>query len=630
MSAELLDVLCALFFLVVLTLVSRFEKQLKQEDRQGYYNIVGGLVVLAMVSLARMYHGIGLFAVVPFLSEPIFFRLTNWIGVIVGCVLTVSGISHWLPLSRTYRRFAEERLGHLELIKKMEQLAALDTNTPSMLSQAAQMMVDHCRLDRGEVFLCSQRRRVFIQLDSSGKPASETTVAALLTDLAARVGWSDQGLLDTDALLRQWPDEDQRPQAIVPVEVNGRTAAMFLLNGETELSAEARADLKMAGEVVARVIDYRKLHAMAQHLANREDCWRRFVAAIDLKRGVGDCTIKIARQLKSILAFDYMSLTVLTNRRQVHRFSVGSNSTLLKEKGLDYETFMAQLEPLLSVGQPAIRNNVTGDSLSDIDTMIVNSSLNSVVLVPLLQDGSVEGVLALGSRSRRAFDRLGMDTLRMISTSLAQALSSESMRFELRRRERRHDRINRFLEEISRLESSESIFRRAATMLADELKTTMVRIGTIDASGNFLESKAMVLQQSMDVVAPPDGHLILSLMPYHQLVSDNGRVMMINQEDTANPMIESERCQAFFPEMKSALLVPVKLDGRVVGIIGLAEARSWDRYRYDQGDIRYATSIAGALGLSMHRMQSSTQSAETPWRARTSPRISENVVEQTH
>jgi hypothetical protein len=62
-------------------------------------------------------------------------------------------------------------------------------------------------------------------------------------------------------------------------------------------------------------------------------------------------------------------------------------------------------------------------------------------------------------------------------------------------------------------------------------------------------------------------------------------------------MSEAEAIQSFVGEIKSALLVPIEVAGRVQAVISLGEMRQTDRFRYEQDDLMFVSTVASALAL---------------------------------
>ena len=142
MPFESADWPMSVFLLIALVLVRGFQKQIKTVSTRSYDNIAGGLVVLVIAAVARIYHATGLLESVPFLSETVFFDLAYWIGVITGATLVISGVADWLPLARDYRRYHRSRIEHLDLLRKVEQLVGVENRVETVLSTTLQYMVE--------------------------------------------------------------------------------------------------------------------------------------------------------------------------------------------------------------------------------------------------------------------------------------------------------------------------------------------------------------------------------------------------------------------------------------------------------------------------------------------------------
>ena len=106
---HLFDFAGAVVFLLALIAVSRFSRYITAQDREAYNHVVTGLVILAIISLSKIYSDAGLFSRAPFVSEPLFFQLLFWIGIITGLAFLISGVTNWVPLSRSYRKYNRDR-----------------------------------------------------------------------------------------------------------------------------------------------------------------------------------------------------------------------------------------------------------------------------------------------------------------------------------------------------------------------------------------------------------------------------------------------------------------------------------------------------------------------------------------
>ena len=140
------------FFLVSLILFRQCEKPIKAESVEGYRRLMGGLILLSLTALARLYQSIGMLQQVPFLSETIFFDLVYWVMVIAGGAMIVSGAAHWLPLARQNKQLSQVRIDRLDLLRRIEQLIGVENRLDTILTHALQYMIEASNLGSGMVF----------------------------------------------------------------------------------------------------------------------------------------------------------------------------------------------------------------------------------------------------------------------------------------------------------------------------------------------------------------------------------------------------------------------------------------------------------------------------------------------
>jgi signal transduction histidine kinase len=114
-----------------------------------------------------------------------------------------------------------------------------------------------------------------------------------------------------------------------------------------------------------------------------------------------------------------------------------------------------------------------------------------------------------------------------------------------------------------------------------------------------MSSRAIAHDPSTAPSTPGDGHMVMSLMPLHHMTRDSGRILMVNQSDAEHHMTPAEAGQAFFPEVQSAMLVPVMLGQQVLAVIGIADSRHEDRRSFRRPDVLLARSISAILALAI-------------------------------
>ena len=84
-------------------------------------------------------------------------------------------------------------------------------------------------------------------------------------------------------------------------------------------------------------------------------------------------------------------------------------------------------------------------------------------------------------------------------------------------------------------------------------------------------------------------------MPRHEEVIRTARTIHARTGDTIGPMSEMEMNQLFEPSVRTACLVPISGDNRVIGIVSLG-AKS-ESGQFNEHDILFAASVAEILAM---------------------------------
>ncbi len=601
MELQMIDLAMPLFFLSALILVAKFKKQLADKNAGSYLSISAGLVILAMATLSRVYSSTGVFNAIPFLSVPLFYQLLFWIGIITGLTFLLSGVSSWLPLSQTYQRHVRMRLKHLELIKKVEQLVGIERSLSVILNQALRYMVEHYGLLKGAAYAYSRKQKKLLFLSSSGSAAiSEAHIKDIIFDDACEEKLLENGALYDGQIVKEVPEDVARPNLVLPVVVNGKLSSLFLLWHEEKAvwNNEDKVNLKIAADIIARKVVHDKVQIMEDFRTQQQEWLQSFCKVVDSARNIKENLPRIARWLTKLIPAELISLTVVYDHGNVQRFSTGVDGTLLAEKGIDlYSNHF--LQRIFERGEPLVVKDVWRKTTVPVDDLIRGSGMRSLIVFPLTNGKTNMGAVVVGSRLPNHFDARKIELIKSAIPLLNSLLSQEIYRYELNLTERRIDLLDSFLVDCGKNAGLQKLFELAAGLLSKTLNTSVVRISTYDHDGSFLRSRALSLLRPIEGITPANGHMILSLMPYHTLVRDSGQPMLINQQDSDKKISEAEAKQMAGSDLKSALLVPIKVGQEVPAVISLAELRGLDRYRYTQADIQFADSVASALSLAI-------------------------------
>ena len=374
---------------------------------------------------------------------------------------------------------------------------------------------------------------------------------------------------------------------------------VFLLwsTKDAVVDEESTTDLKTAVDIIANKIALdreQQLRAIRRQRRLLEDSLSRVV---DHRRGLKENLAGMAPLVCEDLPAEIVSIAVISEAHTVRRFSAGRNGSVLSEIGVDIEEHGGHLRQVLRRGEPVILHDTGDQQCRVVEGLPVGGGVKSLISLPLKHGQRTVGAITLGSGIASRYSSRELHLLEGVASMVKGMVVDDIHRTVSSRIEKRRSVLSRFLAECSGVNDADGCFREAARLLHTELQTSMVRISTFDSGGAFLRSRALVRQHGVEVLTPDEGHMVLSLMPYHCLVRDTGRIMLVNQQETDRKIDEAEARQSLIPELEAALLVPIRVGQQVVGVISIADKREWSKYHYRHGDVALVSSMASVLAL---------------------------------
>jgi GAF domain-containing protein len=291
------------------------------------------------------------------------------------------------------------------------------------------------------------------------------------------------------------------------------------------------------------------------------------------------------------------------------RYTIGRSGSVLEEKGLLVPGEGTAVGRVRASGRPLITGTEDGSDRQKTPEMQPGSSMKSRLTAPLFDNARLVGVVTVGSEQPGAYTRRHLELLGYIAGEFAQMIRNEKLGRSLAIHRRRMACLDRFVEDIRSVANDQEAYEQTVRLLSDELKTCLVRISIVDDDETSLKSRAMISQRPIESVVPADGRMMLSLMDRHRKVIQDGRKTVIYQGDMQNRMHRAEAALSLTEQLKSALLIPVKVKGRTAAIVSLAEMRNRERYRFDEDAVAFAEAVSRMLALALESLEARNNSA---------------------
>lgn len=596
MDSFIIDFLVSLFFLTALVVTAKSRKHISEEGSEAYKYISTGLVVLSFAAVSRLAFHQGLFNSLPFISEDLFYNLSYSIMIITGIVLLANGITYWLPLNQSLRKYNKTHFRHLSLLKDVEQLIAVEDRPDYIIQKSLDHMTEHFNSAKGAAFMYSSGENQVLLLSGDETENDQLEKIRLNINMINKNEWDVNNSIDDTYF--EFPEDMAPPEVFLPVFVDGKSVAIFLLWVDSPFAYEDDLIvLKIAADIVGRAIKTRRDDFALEYFQSQEKQLNHIRNLFNYNSGIRDNLTRVVQHLKEILDIDYVTLIVTYSMKDIHRFTIGCNGTILCEKGLDlYE----------------VRNIESNNKCNDpIQIISKNSSHDSTIMNTYLKESGMGTFISCSLDNSAGLLNIGIDDVREISLReklllskirqiFSQYISGEINKFNEDRLSRRFTIANKFLEDVTSNGSAQQVFEKGVRVIMQELRTSMVRIASFEDEGTFLKSRAISLVHQNNNLIPEDGYMVLSLMPTINNVKETGETKLINQADPNSRISPAEVGQLYSSDLSTALLVPIKMGNDVQAIIILADRRKETRYQYTKEDILFVSSIAKALSISLN------------------------------
>ncbi|MCM2271196.1 MAG: hypothetical protein NDJ18_01390 [candidate division Zixibacteria bacterium] len=530
MLAELLlDYGIPLTLVAVLAALIRFRQIMIELDEHGYHFITSGLGFLALAVVLRLYHQADMLVRVPFLSEPMFYRLLFWSAITAGTGLLVSGLASHLPAIRTVRREANRKMAGLELIRTIERLSAVEPRTDVLV-----------RSTLGHI---SSAMSGSVEITS--RPPSGTRAS------------------DSDNTLTLVLDKSERSSKLLKIYSNH------------PLSPDDRLNLSVVAEILAQRLERDRI--LSQHaLVCDFNTLRRNLLEVASESGSLSRSLSLLMiSLREQFDLDQMTTCLIDNATgRMSRLTVGRAGSLLTEKGMPIPDEVAD-----RLAGSEVTQSSTPPSLKSAVSICYRSTSNRAILLSLVSGDS------------RLVEQISPDSWLRVRDIIAEIVVLIRQRREIRRRNLRDSKLAVVAGQILGCASVESMSAQLGRLLGRELGVDTVRIATIDASPTFMTTFFAMTDERIEIDALGRS-VLLSSVPVHHSVIRSGRTRVFSANSILHAVEETEAKAMLVCPPGATLIVPIRNKDGVVGTLSCSRSFAHRRSDFSQSDRRFAHQAA--------------------------------------
>ena len=527
-------------------------------------------------------------------------------GYAVGGSLTLIGFLKWGGSLLETKKNATRRLRHLACLNSL--LSVINHRSESesgsmgqdqIVKESLSVLLNIMGYKIGVIFKPTFNSSEMAVVAHGGIPAGNLFT---LFDLYSKNMWyresSQSKEITTTADMKSLPeygtlfsDQDQiRSFACVPIKFCGRLLGLMgLYHLKSDcFSYQELQFLTVVGEILG-------LSAKQALTSNRNKKRRDYISALEnmLKISQETTTLeeafpKISAELKRIIAFDQISLTWTEgSRKNMKRISLGSSGGVLVDKRVGVFIPGGAIEEVISSGKIWLDRHIDSNQISSPDALSKTCGIKSQIIIPLWCGESVYGALSLGQKEPSFYSANDAKWLKPFILGLSHLVSEQVLKGRLTRKELLSRSLYEFEKKLVGEEDLKTLVQDIASSLTLDLPKSLTRVMLLSQQKDQLVSCAVHQIRSEGINPRKEERFFLDDLPWHRLALEAKRPMLINQDDPESWMSKKEAQLILDEKVSSAVLVPLILHNRAVGVISVGEMRSWERQPLTEEEITF-------------------------------------------
>lgn len=606
----MLELGVVVLFSVFLFLTSRQRKRYFEYCPQNWKALMlgGGLLVLAAAAniLSTLSQGTATFD-------------ANWqqvlgaagiIGYASGGSLVAFGLARWCGSLVKIKNNAMQRLRQLACLKALLSVTDRQGDLDEMLKESLSQLMNVMGYRIGVIFKPTFRSSEMTLAAHAG--VSIKNVFALY-DLRRKNPWyaesrdSQKVAVTTDVTSLPehqtlFSDTDGvRSFACVPIRCQGKVLGLVGLydTKPDRFSYQEIQFLSSVGETLGLAAKRSLASAgnkrRKDHISAVENLLK-ITAEVD---SLEEAFPRISIQLKRIIEFDQFSLVSTTAAGgDMKTISVGDSGGILVQRSADRNAAGESMRKALGSGEVRIDRNIDSGEGSE-GTLFKACGIKSRIILPLWYRSSVCGALSLGHKSESFYSTYDAKWLNLPALTLSHVIMQDMLKGRLQKEKSLSRSLRDFDRKLVEDEEFRKLLEDAAASLVVDLPRSFARVTLLSKERDKLINCASHQIRPQGIDLRKEARFSLGELPWHRLTLQAKRPMSINQDDPESLMSNQESRLILDERVNSALLVPVMLNDKAVGIVSVGEMRNWDRQPLTKEDVAFVKHKTDQLSLAL-------------------------------
>jgi transcriptional regulator with GAF, ATPase, and Fis domain len=608
------DLLFCLTFVIVLLITFKVRQSIFKMDKSTHRKILTGLSFFVGFSVLQLLGHQNLLEGIPFIEESAGRKLVEAVGIVAGLIFLLAGIGAWLPSLGRVRRESQSINKRYFCMKMISQTLGQGKDLDRGYELVMNYLSTYLGIPRCATFKYSTRKDMLTLSSAFGfsekHPPGLRRLAIKDTELKTQLH-SHRTITSThdiDAL-----NGGRQPDIIVPISYQKRLfGALFLwTEGVIKIDSDFLDFISVTGEMVGKHTASYVLTASKEYHRTQQDSYERLNKICSQIPTVQELMPHLFPIIKELTDTEFLSIAMLDNSGEnMINYTIGSSGRMLLEKGISRQTRGTEIWTIFNDGQPILRPKINAESINaEEDGLFLSCGMRSKLACPVMVGKKTVAIITLGHPQTGHFTRMHLRRIAKLTNMLAGIIQREQLGKSLEIKEDYMLRLQLMERELLGNTSVQGFFDDACDLLTKRMGCTMARISLLNNDRTNLISQACKSIRNTQHDLNESTNIPMPLLPWHRMTIDAKKLMLINQEDKDSRMLPQESTSILLPDIKSAILVPITLNGDIGGVISVGEARNWNRRSFNATDLIFAKDIAAKCSVAL-RLKQLEQKAE--------------------
>lgn len=601
------DALLCSAFIVVLGAMMTVGRSAFSTCKEAYRQIILGIGLLTIFSLVHLGINAGMPMHISFLQDNMNVQIVEASLIAGGLMLLLIGLGRWLPVMRERNNTKSITMRRYECLKDINSLVDRTETLDESVNGAISLLSEHIGISRVAGFKYAARADALFLTGTHGF-ATETPPAL------SRIDLTDTDLrnyLMTSRYTRDIGgntvlDNGRKPDVAVPIHWQERLfGSLMCWQDEDELDNETVELIAAIGDILGRKCGSLIQAQNLTYQQGQNDAFARLSRLCNQVTTLQQLTKPLFSLLQETLGAEFMTIAEIdASGENMFRYSISSGGRVLLEKRVSRPTRGTDMEKVFKDGETIIVEDVQKhERYHNEDGLIISCGMRAKIVSPVTIGKRVLATVVLGHSRPGFFGRLHQRRLEELIHLVASVIEKERLHESVETKEEQMIRLQLMEKDLIAEKPIETIFEEACDMLTRRMKCTMARVSLIDKENENLISQSWRTIRNTGQKVNDTEKIPLSLLPWHRLTVENSKPMLINQADMDSRMQAQESTQTLLPNIKSAMLVPIQLNGSVRGVISIGEVRNWNRRTFNAADLILAKDVACKCSLALRMKQ---------------------------